>query len=71
MTYYVDWAPRPNLDFSQLDYIDFAFVLPDEHFALTWDEPNSADMLQQLVKNAHASGTTKVKLSIGGWTGSR
>ncbi|OAX44534.1 glycoside hydrolase [Rhizopogon vinicolor AM-OR11-026] len=71
MTYYVDWAPRANIDFSQFDYIDFAFALPDEHFALEWDVPNAAELLRQLVTDAHASGRTKVKLSIGGWTGSR
>jgi len=71
MTYYVDWAPRSNIDFSQFDYIDFAFALPDERFALTWDVPNAAQLLRDLVTDAHTSGSTKVKLSIGGWTGSR
>jgi len=73
MAYYVDWAPRTNLDLSPFDYIDFAFALPDENFRLAWDTPDAADLLCKLVEKAHANleMPTGVKLSIGGWTGSR
>ena len=38
---------------------------------LTWDEPDQGpDLLKRLVESAHQHGT-KIKLSIGGWTGSK
>jgi chitinase len=75
MAYYPDWAssslPPENIDFGRFDWIDFAFALPDQSFALTWDDPSNAPaLLQRLVTSAHGAGKF-VKLSIGGWTGSQ
>ena len=75
MGYYPDWAypafPPENIDFSRYDWIDFAFALPNAAFALVWDDMDSGPkLLERLVTAAHAGGS-KVKLSIGGWTGSR
>lgn len=75
MGYYPDWAypafPPENIDFRRYDWIDFAFALPDADFALVWDDMNSGPkLLERLVIAAHAGGS-KVKLSIGGWTGSQ
>lgn len=75
MGYYPDWAgdafPPEKIPFDRFDWIDFAFALPDEHFSLTWDDPEVAPMLlKRLVTAAHAKGK-KVKLSVGGWTGSK
>ncbi|KAK0206361.1 hypothetical protein DFS33DRAFT_1272855 [Desarmillaria ectypa] len=74
MAYFPSWA---NDDFSPeainyalYDWIDFAFAMPDRNFNLIWDEPEAPNLLERLVMAAHAEGT-KVKLSIGGWTGSR
>ena len=75
MTYYPDWVgstfPPERIDFLRFDWIDFAFAVPDAKFTLTWDDPEtSPDLLKRLVTNAHAHGT-KVKLSLGGWSGSK
>ena len=75
MGYYPDWAypafPPENIDFRRYDWIDFAFALPDADFALVWDDQDSGPkLLERLVTAAHAEGS-KVKLSIGGWTGSQ
>lgn len=75
MAYYPDWAshslPPEKIDFARFDWIDFAFALPDQSFALTWDDPvNAPALLQRLVASAHDAGRY-VKLSIGGWTGSQ
>ena len=75
MGYYPDWAypafPPENIDFRRYDWIDFAFALPDADFALVWDDINSGPkLLERLVTAAHAKNS-KVKLSIGGWTGSQ
>jgi len=74
MAYYPDWAgldcPPEKINFTLLDWIDFAFALPNENFNLTWDSDDAPDLLRRLVDTAHAGGT-KVKLSIGGWTGSK
>ena len=75
MGYYPDWAayalPPEKIDFGRVDWIDFAFALPDESFALTWDDPaNAPALLDRLVACAHGAGK-HVKLSIGGWTGSQ
>lgn len=75
MAYYPDWTssqfPPEKIDFDHYDWLDFAFALPDEHFNLTWDDPQTAPaLLSRLVDAGHAGGT-KVKLSIGGWTGSK
>ncbi|KAH9951662.1 glycoside hydrolase superfamily [Amylocystis lapponica] len=75
MAYYPDWVastfPPEKIDFSRFDWIDFAFAVPDENLNLTWDSPpDAAGLLARLVTAAHSSGK-KVKLSVGGWTGSR
>lgn len=75
MAYYPDWAsyslPPEKIDFARFDWIDFAFALPDQSFALAWDDPvNAPALLQRLVTSAHDAGK-HVKLSIGGWTGSQ
>ena len=74
MAYYPDWAANSlapeDIDFTRFDWIDFAFGLPDQYFALTWDDPQVAPaLLSRLVQAAHTAGKN-VKLSIGGWTGS-
>ncbi|KAL5527614.1 hypothetical protein ACEPAG_6415 [Sanghuangporus baumii] len=73
--YYPDWAasslPPENIDMSRLDWIDFAFGVLNQDFSIGFDDPDSSpDILNRLVSAAHAKGT-KVKLSIGGWDGSR
>jgi chitinase len=75
MAYYPDWIasdfPPNKTDFSRFDWIDFAFAVPNSNFDLEWDEPKRAPtLLKALVHSAHAQGA-KVKLSIGGWTGSK
>jgi len=75
MAYYPDWVgdtfPPEKIDMTRFDWIDFAFAVPNSKFALTWDEPKKGpDLLKRLVNKAHANGT-KVKLSLGGWTGSK
>ena len=75
MAYYPDWAsyslPPEKIEFTRFDWIDFAFALPDQSFALAWDDPvNAPALLQRLVASAHDAGKY-VKLSIGGWTGSQ
>jgi hypothetical protein len=73
--YYPDWA-APSLSpeqirFANYHWIDFAFAVPDSAFQLSWDDPvASPALLLRLVAAAHAAGT-RVKLSIGGWGGSR
>lgn len=71
MAYYPDWSTFPPeiIDFERLDWVDFAFAIPDKNCNITWDNPESPDLLDRLVKAAHSKGT-KVKLSIGGWSGS-
>ncbi|OSD04163.1 glycoside hydrolase family 18 protein [Trametes coccinea BRFM310] len=75
MAYYPDWAadafPPEKVDFGRFDWIDFAFAVPDAQGNLTWDGSDDApDLLQRLVTRAHQAGKN-VKLSVGGWTGSR
>ncbi|KAG6873729.1 hypothetical protein C0995_011548 [Termitomyces sp. Mi166 len=75
MAYYPDWVDdsfRPeDIPCNLFDWIDFAFALPTDNMELTWDDPDSApEKLRHLVSRAHSCGT-KVKLSIGGWTGSK
>ncbi|KAK0468166.1 glycoside hydrolase family 18 protein [Desarmillaria tabescens] len=72
MAYYPSWADDEyspdKINYTLYDWIDFAFAIPDCNFDLTWDS-EAPDLLARLVKAARAGGT-KVKLSIGGWTGS-
>ena len=73
MAYYPEWAgpgfPPENINFVYFDWIDFAFAVPTENFDLKWDSEGAPMLLDRLVRAAHA-GRAKVKLSIGGWTGS-
>lgn len=73
--YYPDWVasslPPESIDMARFDWIDFAFVTPDEKFNLAWDDAStSPGLLKRLVSAAHVKGA-KVKVSIGGWSGSR
>ena len=75
MAYYPDYLedefPPEHIDFSRFDWIDFAFAVPGEDFTLSWDGSDDApDTLRRLVDRAHESGK-RVKLSVGGWTGSK
>lgn len=75
MAYYPAWVdnifPPERINFSRFDWIDFAFAIPNDSFALDWDGSDSApDILTRLVAVAHQQGK-KVKLSIGGWGGSK
>lgn len=75
MAYYPDWAasafPPEKVDFGRYDWVDFAFAVPLSDFTLGWDGSDDApDLLKRLVASAHQSGK-KVKVSVGGWTGSK
>lgn len=75
MAYYPDWIgdsfPPSKIDFSRFDWIDFAFAVPTADGNLAWDDPVSGPvLLDQLVTSAHDQNSS-VKLSIGGWTGSK
>ena len=73
MAYYPSWVadtfPPERIDFSRFDWIDFAFAVPDENYALVLGE-NESDVLLRLVGLAHGVGK-KAKLSVGGWDGSK
>ncbi|CUA69068.1 Chitinase 4 [Candida albicans SC5314] [Rhizoctonia solani] len=73
-TYFPDWTadefPPERIDFERFTWIDFAFAVLDENRQLVFTSDNSEDILNRLVRAAHAHGS-RVKLSIGGWTGSR
>ncbi|KAF8195755.1 glycoside hydrolase family 18 protein [Mycena galopus ATCC 62051] len=75
MAYYPDWAgpdfPPEKIDFSRFDWIDFAFALPTKDCGLTWDDPDNAPLLLERLVTAAHDGGAKVKLSVGGWTGSK
>lgn len=74
MGYYPDWAgddfPPEKIDFTRYNWIDFAFAVPMADYSIGWDDEKAPDTLRKLVQLAHA-GNAKVKLSIGGWTGSK
>ena len=75
MAYYPDWIgpsfPPEKIDFGRFDWVDFAFAVPDSNFNITWDNPDLApNLLSRLVTSAHSRGK-HVKLSVGGWTGSK
>ncbi|KAI9512210.1 glycoside hydrolase family 18 protein [Russula earlei] len=75
MAYYPAWVagtfPPERIDFSRFDWIDFAFAIPNENLDLDWDDADTDPaILARLVTVAHQQGK-KVKLSIGGWDGSR
>ncbi|KAL7421165.1 hypothetical protein Q5752_004050 [Cryptotrichosporon argae] len=71
--YYADWSgwylEPESVDFDKYDVVDFAFALPTADFGLEFTQDDSSDLLNRLVANAHSYGK-RVKLSIGGWTGS-
>ncbi|KLO15905.1 glycoside hydrolase [Schizopora paradoxa] len=72
--YYPDWVsdtlPPESINFTHLDWVDFAFGMPDAKFNIAWDDDSSTALLSRLVKAAHANNK-KVKLSLGGWGGSK
>lgn len=74
MGYYPDWLSSSllpaRIDFQRFDWIDFAFAVPSANATLSWDDPSAPGLLDKLVFAAHSQGS-KVKLSIGGWTGSK
>lgn len=74
MAYYPDWLgstfPPAKIDFDRFHWLDFAFAVPDCDMTLKWDDPGAPGLLTELVTAAHNT-STKVKLSIGGWTGSK
>ena len=71
--YYPDWAAyylAPEaVDWSKYDVMEFAFALPTQDGGLQFTQDDSSDLLHRLVASGHAAGK-RVKLSIGGWTGS-
>lgn len=75
MGYYPDWVgdsyPPEKIDFDQYDWVDFAFAEPGSDQGLYWDDDKrSPELLKRLTTAAHEKGS-KVKLSVGGWAGSR
>ncbi|KAK0468168.1 glycoside hydrolase superfamily [Desarmillaria tabescens] len=73
MGYFPDWAgvTPEQLDFKLFDWIDFAFAIPSSSGSVGFeDESSETKLLGDLVKAAHVANT-KVKLSVGGWTGSK
>lgn len=50
--------------------VDFAFAIPAQDGSLQFTQDDSSDLLKRLVTAGHANGK-RVKLSIGGWTGSQ
>ena len=71
MSYYPDWSsfPPESIDFNRFDWIDFAFAVPKQDLSIEWDDKHAPNVLKRLVGAAHSAGK-KVKLSIGGWSGS-
>ncbi|KIR53514.1 chitinase [Cryptococcus gattii Ru294] len=71
--YYPDWSayylPPESVDWDRFDILDFAFAIPNSDGSLYFTDDSSTDSLQRLVSTGHAAGK-RVKLSIGGWTGS-
>jgi chitinase len=71
--YYPDWAAYylapESVDWTKYDVMEFAFALPTQDGGLQFTQDDSSDLLRRLVASGHAAGK-RVKLSIGGWTGS-
>lgn len=71
--YYPDWSvwtyPVSDINWDKLDIVDFAFAIPNSAFGLEFTQYNSEETLTSLVAAGHAAGK-RVRLSIGGWTGS-
>ncbi|KAG8956634.1 hypothetical protein FRC04_000112 [Tulasnella sp. 424] len=70
--YFPDWTTMTpeKIDWDRFDWIDFAFAVPNSKFVPAFTGDNSEDLLKRLVTAAHNAGK-KVKLSVGGWTGSK
>ncbi|KAI9317233.1 glycoside hydrolase [Dichotomocladium elegans] len=64
--YVVDWAIPSAIPWTMVDYINYAFAIPDKNGRLSGFQEGR---LKSVVKEAHASNTG-VSLSIGGWAGS-
>ncbi len=73
-----DWADFGKIPLSIMVYcrtkleqrIISAFAVPNSTYGLDFEQDDSAHLLQRLVDGAHANGK-RVKLSIGGWGGSK
>jgi len=75
MAYYPAWVaeklPPESINLSRFDWIDFGFAIPNNTYGLGWDGSDMApSILTRLVTAAHGQGKN-VKLSIGGWSGSK
>lgn len=58
--------------FHQVELFPLAFAVPAVDFSLGFTQDNSVDLLNRLVQLAHAANPPKrVKLSVGGWDGSK
>ncbi|RSH80958.1 uncharacterized protein EHS24_008387 [Apiotrichum porosum] len=71
--YYADWMSDSltpeDIDWTKFDVVDYAFAEPTSSGGLTFDVSDEGSLLTRLATLAHAAGK-KVKLSVGGWTGS-
>jgi chitinase len=65
-----DKFPVSKIDFKTYTHIHYAFAIMISGNVPQWTDPNSIDtQLTQLVDAAHAS-SSKVLISVGGWSGS-
>lgn len=55
---------------KKLTLLFSAFAVPNATFHLNFDQDNSGDLLHRLTKLAHTANK-RVKLSVGGWGGSK
>lgn len=64
--YYACWTasvfPPESVNFTKLDWVDFAFAIPNENQEIGWEDDNHSQVLHRLVRAAHVQGT-KVKLT--------
>ncbi|CDZ96766.1 glycoside hydrolase [Phaffia rhodozyma] len=71
--YYPDWVSMTpeQIDWTKVDWIDFgkSFAVVDSDLNIVFTDSSSTGLLTRAVKAGHAAGK-KVKLSIGGWSGS-
>ncbi|KAF8154277.1 glycoside hydrolase family 18 protein [Crassisporium funariophilum] len=73
-SYYPAWSandvPPNKVNFSLYDVLFFAFVIVTRTAEISWDD-GSESVLRKLVSGARSSGmSTKIVLSVGGWSGS-
>ncbi|GAA6062786.1 hypothetical protein JCM10212_002155 [Sporobolomyces blumeae] len=72
--YYPDWEgdnlPPEKINYKMFDLINFSFAVPDENMNVAFEQWNSGDLLNRVVKYAHGNGS-KVLIAIGGWTDSK